>query len=125
MNFLFRRSLFSAALAGGLTAQTAPKPAAPAHEHAPVALDQFVSSATPFKRNQVDLAQSTTVLAGRALLLKQRPTLGATLGGETGISGGTGSTSCCVTFRRITPAHSAAMNVKTEMSTSITIAKTA
>ena len=86
MNFLFRRSLFSAALAGGLTAQTAPKPAAPAHEHAPVALDQFVSSATPFKRNQVDLAQSTTVLAGRALLLKQRPTLGATLGGETGIS---------------------------------------
>ena len=85
MNFLFRRSLFSAAIAGGLTAQTAPKPAAPAHEHAPVALDQFVTSATPFKRNQVDLAQSTTVLAGRALLLKQQPTLGATLGGETGI----------------------------------------
>lgn len=86
MKFPFRNSLLSAALVGGLNAQTAPKPAAPAHEHAPVALDQFVSSATPFKRNQVDLAQSTTVLAGRALLLKQQPTLGATLGGETGIS---------------------------------------
>ena len=86
MTSFFRSSLFSAALAGGLTAQTAPKPAAPAHDHAPVALDQFVTSATPFKRNQVDLAQSTTVLAGRALLLKQQPTLGATLGGETGIS---------------------------------------
>ena len=86
MNSFFRSSLFSAALAGGLTAQTAPKPAAPAHDHAPVALDQFVTSATPFKRNQVDLAQSTTVLAGRSLLLKQQPTLGATLGGETGIS---------------------------------------
>ena len=86
MNPIFRTSLFSAALVGGLSAQTAPKPAAPAHEHAPVSLDQFVTSATPFKRNQVDLAQSTTVLAGRSLLLKQQPTLGATLGGETGIS---------------------------------------
>ena len=86
MNPIFRTSLFSAALVGGLSAQTAPKPATPAHEHAPVALDQFVTSATPFKRNQVDLAQSTTVLAGRSLLLKQQPTLGATLGGETGIS---------------------------------------
>jgi len=86
MNPYFRTSLVSAALAGSLTAQTAPKPAAPAHEHAPVALDQFVTSATPFKRNQVDLAQSATVLAGRSLLLKQQPTLGATLAGETGIS---------------------------------------
>lgn len=86
MNPFFRTSLVSAALAGSLTAQTAPKPAAPAHEHAPVALDQFVTSATPFKRNQVDLAQSATVLAGRSLLLKQQPTLGATLAGETGIS---------------------------------------
>ena len=86
MNPFFRTSLVSAALAGSLSAQTAPKPAAPAHEHAPVALDQFVTSATPFKRNQVDLAQSATVLAGRSLLLKQQPTLGATLAGETGIS---------------------------------------
>ena len=86
MQSLFRTPLLTAALPGGLIAQTAPKPAAAAHEHAPVALDQFLTSATPFKRNQVDLAQSTTVLAGRALLLKQQPTLGATLGGETGIS---------------------------------------
>ena len=86
MNPFSRTFLFSAALAGGLAAQIAPKPATPAHEHAPVSLDQFITSATPFKRNQVDLAQSTTVLTGRALLLKQQPTLGATLGGETGIS---------------------------------------
>ncbi|MFM9080668.1 MAG: TonB-dependent receptor plug domain-containing protein, partial [Opitutaceae bacterium] len=86
MNSFSRTFLFSAALVGGLSAQIAPKPAAPAHEHAPVSLDQFVTSATPFKRNQVDLAQSTTVLAGRSLLLKQQSTLGATLGGETGIS---------------------------------------
>jgi iron complex outermembrane receptor protein len=51
-----------------------------------VALDQFVTTATPFARNQVDLAQSTTVLGGRSLLLKQQPTLGETLAAEPGIS---------------------------------------
>ncbi|MEY3607278.1 MAG: hypothetical protein RLZZ447_66, partial [Verrucomicrobiota bacterium] len=56
-----------------------------AHAHDPVALDQFVTSATPFPRNQVDLAQSTTVLSGRPLLLRQQATLGETLAQETGI----------------------------------------
>ncbi|MGH7945527.1 MAG: TonB-dependent receptor [Opitutaceae bacterium] len=49
-------------------------------------LDQFVTSATPLPRNQVDVAQSTTVLSGNALRLKQQPTLGETLFAETGIS---------------------------------------
>ena len=80
-------------------AQNAPAapPAAPAHghTHAPgaashtsgtVTLDRYVTSAAPFQRNQVDLAQSTTVLDGRSLLLKQQATLGETLSAETGIS---------------------------------------
>lgn len=60
-------------------------PAAASHAHGVVALDQFVTSAAPFARNQVDLAQSTTVLGDRALLLKQQATLGETLTAETGI----------------------------------------
>ncbi len=87
-------SLFSglfvatAVLATAQTAPSAPPAAAAphAHGHAVVALDQFVTTATPFARNQVDLAQSTTVLGGRSLLLKQQPTLGETLAAEPGIS---------------------------------------
>ena len=75
-------------------AQTAAPPAPPAHSHTPatsshsdgaVTLDQFVTSVAPFERNQVDLAQATTVLSGRSLRLKQQATLGETLGSETGI----------------------------------------
>lgn len=77
--------LASAALATAQTAPSAP-PAPHAHSHAVITLDQFVSTATPFARNQVDLAQSTTVLGGRSLLLKQQPTLGETLAAEPGIS---------------------------------------
>jgi iron complex outermembrane receptor protein len=71
-----------------------PAPTPPAHVHTPhtsahaggvVVLDQFVASATPFGRNQADLAQSTTVLSGQSLLLKQQATVGETLGSETGI----------------------------------------
>lgn len=72
-----------------------PAPAAPGHSHAPgaashtsgtVTLDRYVTSVAPFPRNQVDIAQSTTVLDGRSLLLKQQATLGDTLSAETGIS---------------------------------------
>lgn len=49
-------------------------------------LDQFVISATPYQRTQVDVTQATTVLSGRALLLKQQGTLGDTLSGEPGMS---------------------------------------
>ena len=86
-SFFARTSL---ALVGGACLLHAASPgassAAPAaHTHDPVALDQFVTSATPFPRNQVDLAQSTTVLSGRPLLLRQQATLGETLASETGI----------------------------------------
>lgn len=79
-------SLCAAVFAGPTGAQTTPPPSsAAAHTHAPVTLDQFIISATPFQRNQIDLAQSTTVLSGRSLLLKQQATLGETLATETGI----------------------------------------
>lgn len=95
----FSRSLFVLCLCAATLsrAQTAPSPApaaAPAHSHTPAAgshgggvvtLDQFVTTAAPFARNQVDLAQSTTVLSDRALLLKQQATLGDTLSAETGM----------------------------------------
>ena len=83
----------AAALAPSARAQTVPPPP-PAHSHTPAAsahsdgmvtLDQFVTSVAPFERNQVDLVQSTTVLSGRALQLKQQATLGETLAAETGI----------------------------------------
>jgi len=78
----------------GLRAQTAPTVAAgaaspPAHAHThntTITLDQFLVSATPFSGNQVDVAQATTVLSGRSLLLKQQATLGETLASETGIA---------------------------------------
>lgn len=73
----------------GVAALRAAAPGAPAAAaalaHDPVALDQFVTLASPFPRNQVDLAQSTTVLSGRPLLLRQQATLGETLAQETGI----------------------------------------
>jgi iron complex outermembrane receptor protein len=80
-------SLCAALLACRAGAQATPPPSsAAAHTHAPVTLDQFITSATPFHRNQVDLAQSTTVLSGRSLLLKQQATLGETLASEIGIN---------------------------------------
>jgi iron complex outermembrane receptor protein len=61
-------------------------PAPGSHAQAIVTLDQFVTSASPVARNQVDLAQATTVLSGQALLLKQKSSLGETLAGEAGMS---------------------------------------
>lgn len=84
---LFRLSLFLATIAV-VRAQT---PAPAAHTHlppdpkGPLVLDQFVISASPFSRNQIDLAQSTSVLSGRSLLLKKQPSLGETLAGEVGM----------------------------------------
>lgn len=65
---------------------TPPGPAVPAAAAHAVVLDAYVASASPFGRNQVDVAQSTTVLSERSLLLKQQPTLGETLAGEPGMS---------------------------------------
>jgi iron complex outermembrane recepter protein len=92
--FPFRSLIFLASASLG-TAQSAPVPgpaSAPpppgpaAAQSEPVTLDHFITSATPFGRNQVELAQSTTVLSGRALTLKQQPTVGETLAAETGMS---------------------------------------
>lgn len=72
----------SAALAA---AQTLP----PAHGHRhdePVALENLVVTASPYGRNQADLAQPTSVLAGRELNLRQAPTLGELLSGQPGVS---------------------------------------
>ncbi len=90
----FSRALLGAFCANLLSpapghAQSAP--AAPAITSAPpsshaVVLDAYVASASPFGRNQVEVAQSTTVLSERSLLLKQQPTLGETLAGEPGMS---------------------------------------
>lgn len=83
-------TLLSSALPAAQPTPAAPPPAPPAaHSHAnstTLALDEFVTSATPFSRNQIDLAQATTVLSGRSLLMKQQATLGETLASETGIS---------------------------------------
>jgi iron complex outermembrane receptor protein len=85
--------LFGAVLSATALAQATGAPP-PGHSHAPAAsshasgivtLDQFITSATPFERNQIDLAQATTVLSGRSLRLKQQATLGETISAETGI----------------------------------------
>lgn len=90
----FRLLACAALVTSGLRAQTAPATPAgfaspPRHAHThntTVTLDQFLVSATPFAGNQVDVAQATTVLSGRSLLLKQQATLGETLSSETGIA---------------------------------------
>jgi iron complex outermembrane receptor protein len=64
---------------------SAPAPA-PAPASHPVLLDEYVASASPFRRNQIDVVQSTTILGERSLLLKQSATLGETLAGEPGMS---------------------------------------
>ena len=66
-------------------AQTAAPATSTPSPHA-VMLDEFVASASPFRRNQIDVAQSTTILSDRSLLLKQQSTLGETLAGELGVS---------------------------------------
>ncbi|MDP2137466.1 MAG: TonB-dependent receptor [Candidatus Didemnitutus sp.] len=81
---MFSRFSFSAfatltavgALAAATTATTDPA----------VKLDHFVVSASPFQRNQTDLAQATSILTGTALSLRQQPSLGETLAGLPGIS---------------------------------------
>ena len=76
--------LAAASLARGQAISTTPSPAP--HPEEPVSLENFVVSATPFKRDQTELAAATTVLTGRALALKSQPTLGETLDGEPGIA---------------------------------------
>jgi iron complex outermembrane receptor protein len=74
--------LLSAALAA---AQTLPPSAGHRHDE-PIALENLVVTASPYGRNQADLAQPTSVLAGRELNLRQAPTLGELLAGQPGVS---------------------------------------
>lgn len=87
--------LFSAAcpvLAGAQTPPTALPPNAPlaspasASAPAPITLDPYVVTASPYARTQAELTSATTVLEGKALALRQQPTLGETLAGLPGIS---------------------------------------
>jgi iron complex outermembrane recepter protein len=75
--------LAAAALARG---QTTP----PEHSHSAadelVALENFVVTATPFERSQAEIASPTSVLTGRALILKLQPTLGESLNGQPGVA---------------------------------------
>ncbi len=70
-------------------AQT-PAPAAPhTHSHAadePIQLENYVVSATPFRRDQAELAATTHVLSGGALAQSIRGSLGETLADQPGIS---------------------------------------
>lgn len=77
----FSFSAFATLTAAGVLAAAPTAPTDPA-----VKLDHFVVSASPFQRNQTDLAQATSILAGTALSLRQQPTLGETLAGLPGIS---------------------------------------
>lgn len=52
----------------------------------PVALEHLVVSASPYARSQSDLAQPTTVVAGRELLLHSAASLGDLLAGQPGVS---------------------------------------
>ncbi|MBX3749748.1 MAG: TonB-dependent receptor [Opitutaceae bacterium] len=82
---LSRQSSFYLLGAALAAAQALP----PTHDHRhdePVALENLVVTATPYGRNQADLAQPTSVLAGRELNLRQAPTLGELLAGQPGVS---------------------------------------
>lgn len=80
----FRRSLLLLLTAASAAAQTQP-PAAD-HPDEPVALDSLIVSASPYSRSQSALAQPTSVLAGRQLLLEQSGSLGELLSREPGVS---------------------------------------
>ena len=78
----FRTSLFIVLTSAYAAAQT--QPAAPPGD--PVHLDHFTVTASPYSRHQTELAQPTSVLAGRDLLLNQSSSLGELLSGQPGVS---------------------------------------
>ncbi len=65
---------------------TAPLAHAAVSHDEPVALEHVVVSASPYARSQSDLAQSTTVVAGRELFLNPASSLGDLLAGQPGVS---------------------------------------
>lgn len=69
------------------TAQTSP-PLLDGHTHHddPVHLEDFIVTASPYAKSQIDLAQPTHVLSGTQLALKQSTSLGELLSSEPGVS---------------------------------------
>jgi iron complex outermembrane receptor protein len=81
----FRSSTFL--LTAALAAAQGQTPPDHRHNHdEPLALENFVVSASPYARSQADIAQPTSVLAGRELTLRMAPTLGELLAGQPGVS---------------------------------------
>ncbi len=84
---MFLSRLSSLYLLGSTLAAAQTLPPAHGHRHdEPIALENLVVTASPYGRNQADLAQPTSVLAGRELNLRQAPTLGELLAGQPGVS---------------------------------------
>ncbi len=83
-----RLSISLAAICLGANAAVAQTAASAPHTPAgeAVSLEHFVVTASPFERQQADLAQATTVLAGAALQQRQQATLGESLAGLPGLS---------------------------------------
>lgn len=79
---LFRTSLSALAFAG-VCAHAHEKPS---HAGEPVQLENFIVTASPFSRDQAELASATNVLAGQKLLVAQESSLGATLDSQPGIA---------------------------------------
>ena len=86
----FFRRLAAAGLAALALAAThapahgTPPPRNPADE--PTHLENFVVTATPFSRDQAELASATNILAGQKLALAQQSSLGATLDAQPGVA---------------------------------------
>jgi iron complex outermembrane receptor protein len=88
MHSLSRSLLLLTAAASLASAQSAAPgpPVAPAAKEAPINLEDFVVTASPFSRAQDEVAAPTTVLAGPRLDLRRQPSLGETLAAEPGVS---------------------------------------
>jgi iron complex outermembrane recepter protein len=68
------------------TAALASAQSQPPHGHDPVTLQNVLVTAHPYARSQTEIAQPTSVLAGRQLALRQTASLGELLAGEPGVS---------------------------------------
>ncbi|HYP16251.1 MAG TPA: TonB-dependent receptor [Opitutus sp.] len=80
------RTFASFLLPAALAAQSAsPEPRDHRHDE-PVQLENVLVTASPYARSQTELAQPTSVLAGRELVLHQSTSLGELLSGQPGVS---------------------------------------
>ena len=82
----FRTYPFLLLAASIVDAQPASFPSRDASHDQPVHLESFMVTASPYARHQSQLAQPTSVLAGRELVLNQSNSLGELLSGQPGVS---------------------------------------